>query len=89
MPALEPSKHVPLPKQWSSQIQSVVLHVISLAQYALTQARGWAADSVNPRLRLSAKVERLETEVATVGPFSAPILPPRWGPFRSLFPYAA
>ena len=52
MPAFEPSKHLPLPKQWSRQVQSVVLHVISLAQYALTEARGWAADSVNPRLRL-------------------------------------
>ena len=47
MPAFEPSKHLPLPKQWSRQVQSVVLHVISLAQYALTEARGWAADSVN------------------------------------------
>ncbi len=64
MPNLEPSKHLPLPKPWSSQIHSVVLHVISLAQYALTQARGWAADSVNPRLRLSSEIERLETEVA-------------------------
>ena len=60
----EPSKHLPLPKQWSRQVQSVVLHVISLAQYALTEARGWAADSVNPRLRLSSEIERLETEVA-------------------------
>ena len=60
----EPSKYLPLPKQWSRQVQSVVLHVISLAQYALTEARGWAADSVNPRLRLSSEIERLETEVA-------------------------
>ncbi len=59
MPDLEPSQRLPLPKQWSRQVQSVVLHVISLAQNALTQARGWAAESVNPRFRLSGEIERL------------------------------
>ena len=56
--------HVPLPKNWSDHVQSAVLQVISLAQYAMAEVRGWAANSVNPRLRMAADVERLETEVA-------------------------
>ena len=64
MPIPGPSKHLPLPKNWPSQIQAIVLYVISLAQYAWIQARGSAADSVNLRLRLSGEIERLETEVA-------------------------
>ena len=40
MPLALSNKHVPLPKKWPNYVQSVVLHVISLAQYALTQARG-------------------------------------------------
>ena len=63
MPLALSNKHVPLPKNWSNYVQSVALHVISLAQYALIQSRGWAADSINPRLRLSGEIERLETDV--------------------------
>ena len=41
-----------------------MLHVISLAQYATAYTRGWAADSANARVRLKARAERLEQEVA-------------------------
>jgi transposase InsO family protein len=40
------------------------LHVISLAQYATSYTRGWAADGVNPRVRQQAKVDRLQQKVA-------------------------
>jgi len=38
------------------------LHVISLAHYAITCARGWAANSINARVRLAAKNDRLQQE---------------------------
>lgn len=41
-----------------------MLHVISLAQFSLGYARGWAADSVNQRLRLRAENDRLRQEIA-------------------------
>ena len=41
-----------------------VVHVISLAHFSLSYARGWAADSVNTRVRLKAENDRLRQEVA-------------------------
>jgi len=54
---------IPLPKGWPTQIKSAMLHVISLAQFSMAYTRGWAADSVTPRLRLKARVDQLEQEV--------------------------
>jgi len=63
-----PSNHKPptiaFPKNWAAYVKSAVLHVISLAQFATAYTRGWAADSVNARVRLKAEVERLMAEVA-------------------------
>jgi putative transposase len=39
------------------------LHVISLAHYAIAAARGWAANSINARVRLAAKNDQLKQEV--------------------------
>ena len=39
-------------------VKAAVLHVISLAQFALARTRGWAANSVNSRLRLQAELDR-------------------------------
>ena len=41
-----------------------MLHVIGLARYAMVYTRGWAADSVNARVRLKAECECLDAEVA-------------------------
>jgi hypothetical protein len=41
-----------MPSGWASNVKSAVLHVISLAQYAMVTARGWAANSLNARVRL-------------------------------------
>jgi hypothetical protein len=41
-----------------------MLHVISLTHFAMTYARGWAADSVNQRVRLRAELDRSEQELA-------------------------
>ncbi len=40
-----------------------MVHVISLAQYAAAYTRGWAANSLNERVRLKAHVDSLTTEV--------------------------
>jgi len=55
---------IPLPKGWSCHVRSAVLHVITLAQFSLAYARGWAANSLNARVRLTAEVDQLRQEVA-------------------------
>jgi len=55
---------IPLPKRWGTHVKSAVLHVIALAQYALTCSRSWAAESSNARVRLKAENDRLTQEVA-------------------------
>ena len=57
------SPRISLPKLWSTRVKSAMLHVISLAQFSMAYSRGWAADSVTPRLRLKARVDQLEQEV--------------------------
>jgi hypothetical protein len=55
---------IPLPKSWGKHVRSAVVHIIALAQDALTYSRSWAADSTNQRVRLKADNDRLEQEVA-------------------------
>jgi len=54
---------IPLPSGWPENVKSAVLYVISLAHYAITCARGWAPNSINARVRLAAKSDRLQQEV--------------------------
>jgi len=53
---------MPLPSGWPENVKSAVLYVISLAHYAITCARGWAANSINARVRLAAEDDRLKQE---------------------------
>ena len=46
-----------LPKAWPSQAKALVLHVISLAHFAITYARGWAANSLNARVRQASEID--------------------------------
>jgi transposase InsO family protein len=55
---------VPLPKDWNKHVRSAILHVFSLAQYAVAYTRSWAANSPNARVRLKAENGRLAQEVA-------------------------
>jgi hypothetical protein len=64
MPASRPRLAIQLPKSWTFQVRSAVLHMISPARFGLTYSRGWAADSANTRLRLKAALERAEEEIA-------------------------
>jgi transcriptional regulator with XRE-family HTH domain len=53
-----------LPKSWNHSVRSAVLHTISLAHYASTQAYGKAAVSISPFLRMKAENQRLRQKVA-------------------------
>jgi hypothetical protein len=53
---------IPLPKGWLTSVQSAVLQVIALAQFAMTHVRGWAADSVNTRVRLKAELDQVNQD---------------------------
>ena len=55
---------VPLPSSWPKHAKAATLHVISLANFALTQVRGWAANSPIHRVRLAAELDQLNSEVA-------------------------
>jgi hypothetical protein len=55
---------LPLPKGWPRRVRSAVLHAISIARYSLTTAHGWAANSVNARIRLKAQRDRMKQEIA-------------------------
>ena len=55
---------IPLPTGWPKNVKSAVLHVISLAHYAIVAARGWAANSINARVRLTVDSDQLKQEIA-------------------------
>ena len=57
----------PTPQGMGASVKSTILHIIALAQYALTYSRSWAADSSNQRVRLKAECDRLEQELALRG----------------------
>jgi transposase InsO family protein len=59
-----PSPDPPLPKHWTRSVRAALLHVIALAKYAIIFTRSWAADSSSQRVRLRAKCDQLEQEVA-------------------------
>ncbi|MEA3225872.1 MAG: hypothetical protein U9Q07_07960, partial [Planctomycetota bacterium] len=55
--------NIPLPKGWPDSVRSAIIHIISLAHYAITCARGWAANSINARVRLTAENDQLKQEI--------------------------
>ena len=46
MPSKNQQPQIPLPKRWGTHVKTAILHVVALAQYALTYSRSWAADSL-------------------------------------------
>ena len=52
------------PKSWPGHVKSAVLHVISLAHFSITYARGWTANSINARVRIAAQIDRLRGEIS-------------------------
>ena len=62
--AKENAPRIALPRGWKNNIKSAMLHVISLAQFGMAYTHGWAANSINSRIRLKAKCEWLQQQVA-------------------------
>ena len=63
MPAKSSLPAIPQPRGWPSRVKSAILHVISLAQFTLAHTRGWAANSPNARIRLTAELDRALQEI--------------------------
>ena len=64
--ALHLNPKIHLPSGWPAAAQQAVIHVIALAHYALVYSRSWAADSKLARVRLQAKVDKLECKIASL-----------------------
>jgi putative transposase len=54
---------IPLPYSWPQQVNSGLVHAVALARLALTQVRGWCAESRLRRVQLAAENDRLRGEV--------------------------
>jgi hypothetical protein len=53
MPARDQSlPDIPLPSGWAKNVKPAVLHIISLAHYAITCARGWQSTASTPEYGL-------------------------------------
>ena len=63
MPGRPLNPVLPLPRQWSRRVRAAVIHAISLAQFALTSARGQIQRRDRARDRRFAKIERLRQEI--------------------------
>ena len=57
-------KSVPFPKSWPLCVRSIILQVISLANYVLIYTRSWCADSRLARVRLKADLDEARQEIA-------------------------
>ncbi len=55
---------IPLPRAWRGQVKRAVLHAVALAQFALSHARGWCAESRIGRVRLAVERDGWRTEAA-------------------------
>ena len=64
MPGATLRHSLPLPRGWHRRVRSAAVHAISLANLAFTKTLSWAADGLNPRLRLQAELERLRREIS-------------------------
>jgi hypothetical protein len=68
VPAVVLHRPLPLPCNWSRRVRSAAVDAISLADLAFTKSLSWAANSLNPRLRLQAESERLRREIRLPSP---------------------
>ena len=59
-----PIDSVSLPKAWPDHVRSAILQVVSLVHFAITYARGWTANAINPRARQASEIDRLRAQVA-------------------------
>jgi len=62
-PAMK-TKDIPIPENWPPLIRQAMLHAISLAHVSIVCSWSRAADSAVRNARLTAKIDKLETELA-------------------------
>lgn len=55
---------IPLPRNWPKYVRTAMLHAVSLAHYAVTQSRSWAADSLLKRVQLKAELDRTTEQLS-------------------------
>ena len=55
---------IPLPRHWSRQVKSAILHVISLAHWSLIHSHSWAADSPLKRVQLAGELSQARQDIA-------------------------
>ncbi len=55
---------IALPKGWPWHVKPAVIQIISLAHFSATYVRGWAANSINARVRIAAENDRLQEGIA-------------------------
>ena len=55
---------IDLHRRWPQHVRSALLHVIALAQYAVTHTRSWAVNGRIARVRLKAQNDELKQQVA-------------------------
>jgi putative transposase len=66
MSAKDNTPKIPLPKSWPDTAKSAMLHVLSLAHFAMAYTRGWAANCINDRIRMKARSDLLEQKLASL-----------------------
>jgi len=59
-----PLQDVALPRDWPKNVKSCILNIISMAYMAMIYVRSAAANSINARVRLQAKFNRANNEIA-------------------------
>ena len=57
------SHTIPLPKGWSRQVRSAIVHAASMATIAFTHALARAANHPDAQIRAQAEIDRLQREV--------------------------
>ena len=57
-------RRIPLPKGWPRRIRSAIVQTISPAHFSITYTRSCAANSLNARIRLKQRNDRLRQDIA-------------------------
>ena len=60
------SDRFPLPRHWSRQVRSAIVHAVSMANVAFTIARSRAEHQFDARVRLQAENDRLHRELSVL-----------------------
>ena len=78
------SSSISLPRCWPKNVKSAVLHVISLAYFAITYARAWAANSLNARVAYSSPLPDLAVVFGISTPLTETAALPKFAPEAAL-----